>query len=154
MIEKQSSVRKQQTETAGKVVLDNMSKAKNKKRKFNQIHIGASVLKFNASRAARKAKGNLESNYTGPYVVDNINGNIATLKTMSEQVLKSGVSLNNLKIFVESAVELAEKCLKLQTGVSRVNKIQCICSFTEKLSVCPVSSFINEALKLNQGQIY
>ncbi|KAH3866693.1 hypothetical protein DPMN_029792 [Dreissena polymorpha] len=28
MIEKQSSVRKQQTETAGKVVLDNMSKAK------------------------------------------------------------------------------------------------------------------------------
>ncbi|KAH3716268.1 hypothetical protein DPMN_058987 [Dreissena polymorpha] len=204
MIEKQSDVRKQQTETAGKVVLENMSKAKkkqqkdfiqanNKKRKFNEIHVGARVLKFNASRAARKAKGNLETNYTGPYVVDSIKGNVATLKTMSGQVLKTGVSLNNLKIFVESAMDsavesavesaeesavesalesavesadklldyvkelakldifesLGEKCSKLQSGVGRVN----IGNFTEKLSACPVSSFINEVSAENEEMV-
>ncbi|KAH3868248.1 hypothetical protein DPMN_031389 [Dreissena polymorpha] len=75
-----------------------------KKRPYTAVNIGDKVLKFNASRAGRKAKGDLGTNYTGPFVVDDIVGGVVKLKTLNGAILKTSVALNNIKPFLDESV--------------------------------------------------
>ncbi|KAH3841657.1 hypothetical protein DPMN_115130 [Dreissena polymorpha] len=76
-----------------------------KKRLYTTILIGDKVLKFNASRAGCKAKGDLGTNYTGPFIADDIKGGVAKLKKFNGVILKTSVALNNVKHFLDESVD-------------------------------------------------
>ncbi|KAJ8316149.1 hypothetical protein KUTeg_006163 [Tegillarca granosa] len=98
-----------------KVVKDNISTAHKKQqrdyekrvkkgRQHNDFKVDDKVLALNTKKTSTR-KGNLESNFLGPYVVESIKGKTAILRTKTNEVLKKKFSVNNLKVFKTSLVD-------------------------------------------------
>ncbi|KAJ8305294.1 hypothetical protein KUTeg_015839 [Tegillarca granosa] len=98
-----------------KVVKDNISTAHKKQqrdyekrvkkgRQHNDFKVDDKVLALNTKKTSTR-KGNLESNYLGPYFVESIKGKTAILRTKTNEVLKKKFSVDNLKVFKTSLVD-------------------------------------------------
>jgi hypothetical protein len=72
------------------------------------------VLVHNTRKAITKRKGNLEPNYTGPYIVTKFEGKLTNSKTVSGDELKKKYNVDQLKVFISP--ETDDKDFTTSTG--------------------------------------
>ena len=134
--------------------------ANEKKRGYSVFQVGDKFLKYNSARAGKKSKGDLNTSYTGPYLISELVGSRVRLSSLSGNPLKALVSNNNIKIFNEQGVSEEQgaeesyisQLIKedmLQPLIKEIQRYELPRPLSDAhssqlMKTCPVYSFVNE----------